>query len=138
MLSIFIAIYTYELKYLEHPEDFSVFFTCSLEMGILHHWECSLLFDRGAESCLAPLLFLVTLWYSVYNTGANVCTVTIPFLHETVREREKEVFSDKDTETQIKIKVCLYLQKNHTVFSPSQPHNYLKRRRILLLSIQYF
>ena len=64
-----------------------------------------------------------------------MCIVTIPFLYETVREREREVFNDNETETQIKIKVCLHLQKNHTAFAPGQPHNYLKRRRILLLSI---
>ena len=60
----------------------------------------------------------------------------IPFLYETMRERE--VFNDNETETQIKIKVCLHLQNNHTAFAPSQAHNYLKRRKILLLSIQYF
>ena len=48
-----------------------------------------------------------------------MCTVMIPFLHETVREREREAFSDKQIETQIKINVCLYLQKNHSVFSKS-------------------
>lgn len=109
MLEIVLAICIYGLRYLEHPNKVSLFFTSSLQMSILSTESVTCSFDRDAKNSLAPLLFhIITLCCNTCNIRADVYGI---ISLSCKRVRDRCVYRHKETGTEKSRSWCIYIYK---------------------------